>query len=352
MSVFISNVSITSKQQAWFTFKTQAIASTLAPQQNWTIVTSSTGSGGVYAQSGDVITSASSLNNLSWFVMKGKGILDGGTIYYRELCFQFDASGNVRITYSPRMGFVAGSPSTTQVPTALDGQLLYGGGTDAAPTFTALLPSGGVWMQGRFSETDDAFFVLTYLVGGSAPTCLFYLETTPPVYTIGGSLIDKDPCVLYCSTGLNSATKTNLASVQRGAFGFLSLDVTLSSLWCRLPGTYRAALDDTDVPLATLPGAVTTPPSPYFPVPVYQQETLRYERPTWLSGTVEPGDNGNANTVGEKGEGCYIRWAGSTFAVPQLVGLVNAGAGTATSNVVLAAASLFFPWECGTAPSM
>lgn len=352
MSIFVENHSVISAQGAWYTFKAAAISSTTSANANWTVLSSSTGSGGVYAQTGDVITSSASLNNLSWFVLKGKGIVDGGTVYYRQLCFQFDAAGAVRITYSPRDGFVSGSPSTTRVPSADDGTLVYGGGTDASPTFAALLPSGGVWMQGRFSEVDDAFWVLTYAVGGALPNCLFYLDVMPLWYTVGGSLIDPDPCVIYCRTGLASATKTDLASVLRGPLGYLSLDVPASTLFCRLPGTYRVCLDTVEGPQATLPGAVTTPPSIYFTTTIYQQETLRYERPTWLAGTSQSNNVGNANTVGEKGEGTYLRWAGTTFAVPQLIGLINPNSGSGSANVVLGAAELLFPWECGTVPSL
>jgi hypothetical protein len=352
MTLYIVNYSPTTVQQSWYQFKSTAIASTTYPSSNWTCITSSTGSGGVYAQLGDVITSASSLGNLSWFVLKGKGTMDSGVIYYRELCFQFNTAGDCRITYSPSMGFVAGSPSTTQVPSALDGEILYGGGTDASPTFTALLPGGGVWMQGAFSETDDAFFVLTYAVGGAYPNSMFYLETTPLVYTIGGALIDKDPCVLYCSTGTNSATKTNIGSEVRGPFGLLSLDVTVSTLWCRLAGAFRAVVDSAEAYQVTIPGSMTSPPSPYLTSPTYRQETIAYGRRTTLSGTVQSGNVGNANTVGFKGEGNYIRWAGTTFVIPQLVNLVDLGTGGTQSGVVLAVGDLFLPWGVGVAPSL
>lgn len=352
MTLYITNFSPVSVQQSWYQFKSTAISSTTTPNTNWTCITSSTGSGGVYAQLGDVITSASSLGNLSWFVLRGKGVLDSGVIYYRELCFQFNTAGDCRITYSPRMGFVAGSPSTTQVPSANDQELLYGGGTDASPTFTALLPGGGVWMQGAFSETDDAFFVLTYAVGGAYPNCLFYLETTPLVYTIGGALVDKDPCVLYCSVGLDSATKTNIGSELRGALGLLSLDVTVSTLWCRLAGAFRAVIDSAEAKQATIPGSMTSPPSPYLTSPTYRQETIEYGRRTALSGTSQPGCVGNLNTVGFKGEGNYIRWAGTTFAIPQLVNLVDLGTGGTQSGVVLAVGDLFLPWNCAVNPSL
>jgi len=141
------------------------------------------------------------LGNLSWFVLQGKGVVDNGTLYRRQLCFQFNSAGAVRIKYSARGGFVTGSPSLTQVPAAADEALFYGGGTDASPTFTAIFPSSGSWMQGVFSESTDAFFALTYPVGGGQPTSLIYLDVLPLVYTIGGSLLDPDPCVMYAAAG-------------------------------------------------------------------------------------------------------------------------------------------------------
>lgn len=352
MTCFCVNFSITSPQAAWFKFKTVAISSTTYPLANWTVLTSSTGSGGVYAQSGDVIVSSSSLGNLSWFVMRGKGTLDGGVIYYRELCFQFDTSGNVRITYSPRSGFVGGSPSTTQVPTAEDEEILYGGGTDASPTFAQLLPTAGAWMQGRFSEVDDAFYVFTYGVGGTLPSAMFYLETVPPVYTVGGSLVDPDPVVLYARYSGNSTLRSDLASEARGPFGMLSYGVAGSSLWCRLAASYRAVLDSSDVAQPELPGSLTTPPGPYYNVPTYPQDTLLYGRRTALAGVAEPGDVGNLNTTGWKGEGMYLRWAGTTFAVPQLVNLVSISTGGLSSGVVMAFGQLMAPWEIAVAPSL
>lgn len=344
MTTYIKNVSITSSQLGWYTIKATAISSTTSPGQNWVVTTSSNGT--VYAQSGDVITSAASLANLSWFVLQGKGVVDGGVVYKRQICLQFDSSGNVRAKYSARDGFTGGIPSPTQVPSAADEVVFWGGGTDAAPTFAAVLPSSGSWMQGRFSEVDDAFWVLTYGVGGGLPTSLLYLEPVPLVYTVGGSMIDPDPCMLYFATGTTSAQRASLASESMGPRGWLSYGGD-NELWCRLPGSYRAVLDAATTSQPTIPGGMTVSPSPYLPVPVYAQETLRYGRRLGLSGVVVSGDSGNANTVGDKGEGLYLRYAGVAAATPTLLDLDYPATGSVSSGVVLAAGDLMFPW-CST----
>lgn len=350
VTLYIKNLSLTTPQLGWFTLKTQMIASTLAPGANWTVISSSTGNGGVYAQSGDVITSVSSLGNLSWFVLRGHAFIDSGVTCYRYLCFQFNAAGDVRITYSPRLGFVAGSPSTTQVPSATDGQLVYGGGTDASPTFAALLPTGGTWMQALISEVDDFFEVFTYNVGGSALTSLFYLEPIPPVYTISGNLIDGDPVVIYARAGVDCSLRSTIGQEAKAAFGTLGYGLPLQTLWARLAAGWRAVADSSDVAQQQIPAGLVTQPSPYISVPTYRAETMLYGRRTALSGTTIPGDVGNVNTVGAKGEGTYLRWSGTLFATPTLVDAVDLGCGCGAGTVI-GAGHLFLPWT-DTALSM
>lgn len=301
---------------------------------------------------GDVITSASSLADRSWFVLAGFPVLDGGIAYRMQLCFQFDAAGALRLKVSPRAGFVGGTPSPTQVPSATDEAVFWGGGTDASPIFTTLLPSSGAWMQARLSEIDDAFYVYTYAVGGSLPTALFYLETLPQLRSLGGDLVDKAPWVMYAATGVSCGLRTDLASEARGPWGWLSFGDVGSQLWARLPGSYRVMLDGSDVQQPTIPGAMITPPSPSYSVPTFTQETLRYGRRTGLAGVSGSGDVGNANTVGDKGEGCYLRWSGTRFTTPTLVSLACVSSGASQSNAVVGLGDLMFPWEIMTAPSL
>lgn len=127
-------------------------------------------------------------NSQAWFVMRdpaGK----------RSFCIQRDTTqGTIytaRLKYSPAAGFVGGSPSATQVPSATDEVVLQGGGTDAAPTFSEFFPIVNVpsWRQymgfgdasvgysfwhiapGNNSFTNvNAHFVLDVLKAGSYPT--------------------------------------------------------------------------------------------------------------------------------------------------------------------------------------
>lgn len=349
MTQRVENLSVTSAQLAWYNVKAAAIASSLTALSNWTVPTSSNGV--VYAQLGDVITSASSLAVNSWFVLRGHGIIDSGTIYYRELCFQFNGAGAVRIVYSPRLGFVSGTPSVTRVPSATDGELLYGGGTDASPTFTALLPSAGSWMQAWFSEVDDAFWVLCYATGGGNPTALFYLDTIPAQYTTVGALVDGDPCVIYANTGASCGLVAGLGAEPTGAMGLLSLTPTASTLWARLPGSFRAVYDSSAVAQPTIPGGMTTQPSPLFTTPTYPAEALRYGRRTAQSGVTQPGEVGNVNTVGDKGEGTYLRYSGVLLSNPQLIYSYDVGSGS-TSSTAIGAGAILLPWGVSIAPSL
>ena len=99
-----------------------------------------------------------------------------------------------------------------------------------------------------------------------------------------------------------------------------------------------------------IPAGLVTQPSPYISVPTYRAETMLYGRRTALSGTTIPGDVGNVNTVGAKGEGTYLRWSGTLFATPTLVDAVDLGCGCGT-GVVIGAGHLFLPWT-DTALSM
>lgn len=342
MTCYVNNFSVTSAQAAWYKFKT-TITSSTTTATNWVIVTSSNGT--VYAQAGDVITSVASLAANSWFVAEGHGTVDSGAVVKQQLCFQFDGSGNVRITRSARAGFVGGTPSPTQVPSATDGEILYGGGTDAAPVFAALFPAAGSWMQAAVSEVDDAMWFFTYDVGGSQLTSLFFIEPTPLLYTLGGALVDGDPFVLYARAGANCGRRLDLASESRGAFGTLGYGVAGQTLWARLAAAYRATLDSADVSQVTIPGGMVTQPSLSYSVPTYRLDTLSYGRRTALSGTTQTGDNGNVNTIGAKGEGSYLRWSGTLFALPTLVTLIDPTGFNA--GVVIGVGDLFFPWVQG-----
>jgi hypothetical protein len=205
-------------------------------------------------------------------------------------------------------------------------------------------------MQAAVSEVDDAFWIFTYDVGGSLLKSLFFLEPTPLIYTLGGALVDGDPCVLYAGTGVDCGRRLNLASESRGAFGMLGQGIALQSLWARLAAAYRSTLDSSDVPAATIPGGMVSQPSLAYTVPTYRLDTLSYGRRTALTGTTQSGDNGNVNTIGAKGEGSYLRWSGTLFALPTLVDLIDPTGMSA--GTVIGVGDLFFPWTSGMSLSL
>ena len=71
-----------------------------------------------------------------------------------------------RIKYSASAGFVGGSPSNVQTPSATDEQILLSGGTDAAPTYTGLL------------GTDNTYRA-NHIVGDASVGYSFLFDTFP-----------------------------------------------------------------------------------------------------------------------------------------------------------------------------
>lgn len=345
MSVFVHDFSITSAAAAYYALKAQALLTTTAGV-NWELRTSGSGTGGVYSQAGDVIGDASKLGtDLAWFVLRGHGITDLGVVYKRELCLQISQpSGDVRITYSARAGFILGSPSPSRVPTAADGVLVHGGGTDAAPTFAPFLPTSGAWLQARFSEGDDSLWIMAYPIGGGLPTALMFLEPLQALYRTGGELVDHDPAVLYCRANADCATWPALASEVNGPLGWLALVTDPArQLWGRMPLDVRCAWDGAAWRPIMAGGLAA---SPQWTSPVYAQDVGRYARRVGLAGAaLAAKEAGNANTTGDKGEGLYIRSSGTRFATATVLDDIDPSSGAALPRSIIAVGDLQLPWE-------
>jgi hypothetical protein len=139
----------------------------------WTVTRSSDGT--TYNSTGDQIshsgTGAGGMSNVrSWFVIRQPGSNQ------REFCIQRSSDGtttnyNFRIKYSggPSTGFVGGSPSATQVPSATDEVTLLGAGTDASPTFSN-------W----FSFADSSLIQANIMVGDAASNYNFLMFCQNP----------------------------------------------------------------------------------------------------------------------------------------------------------------------------
>lgn len=349
MTAYAHDIPVTTPATALWTIKSSAIVGTLSAT-NWVVTKSATG--GIYAQSGDVITSESSLLSArAWWVMRGKGIIDGGTSYYQQICWQTNGSGGVRVKISPRAGFVGGSPSSTRVPSATDERVLIGAGTDADPEFTSLFPSSGSWLQARFSESDDSIWVLTYPVAGGVASGLFCVFCTPLVRDSVGVLIDSAPHAYYAASGANCAlAQGGLASESTAPMGLLgfgeSSGGTSLDAWCRLPAMQRTAYDSAGVLQQVVPGHL--PQSPSYPSgALYAQDTLRLARRSERAGLVGPLETGNANTCGDKGEVYGVRYSGRRFTTPTLLSTVTPGGSSVSSAIGIG--DLILPWEAGYA---
>jgi hypothetical protein len=85
-----------------------------------------------------LVTSADLTNNSAWFrIASSAG---------REWTFQRGTTNLLwRIKSSALDLFTGGAPGATQTPSATDEQILFGAGTDAAPTFGTLFPADGTY---------------------------------------------------------------------------------------------------------------------------------------------------------------------------------------------------------------
>ena len=349
MTVSASNVSVTSGAVPLWTLKSTAILTTgSSTSYNWRIVRS--GNGTVYAQSGDVIsTVADCAVSGAWWVMEGKGVVDGGTTYKRQLCVQTNGTGGCRIKVSPRAGFTGGSPSASRVPSATDERVWHGGGTDASPTYASLFPTSAAWLQGEFSEADDFFYLLSYPVGGGPCNGIMLLGTVPALYDATGALYDKDPAVYYARSGSTAALASSIASEVNGPLALLGyLSAGGTDAWVCVPAALRCAYDSSAALQPTIPGGL--PQSPAFAGAVYAQDTLRMGRRSAVAGTTTNAqESGNLNTCGDKGEELRVRYSGRLHTVPTLLNAVDPQSGLTTSGCLLAIGNLVLPYAAGVA---
>lgn len=344
---FLVNATPVSPQEALWDMLQALMVSTLGGVGRF-IRTSGSGTGGVYSQAGNVITSESVLLTANaWFVLRCRPYQDGQNTEFRELCVQVNGAGNIRLKYSARAGFTGGLPSAVRTPSAVDEYYWLGGGTDAAPTFDVFFPSPGHRMQGYASEVDDTFWFLTYPVGGGPASSLIYLDLPQDlVLDTGGNFLDKDPAVLYQRTGNDAALMAVLcgeATAPRSVFAYGDAQMPSRQLWGRCSALRLSVLDNTGNPQVVYPGGGST--SLLFASPTYPEAEIRYVRRAGLAGIVLAGESGNANTTDDKGVSSLIRWAGApAYAVPTLLDQLDPNSGQVMPNTDLAIGNLLFTW--------
>lgn len=189
----------------------------------WTVTSSSDGT--TYFPATDGITTGGSgaggLNNaLAWFRIRQP------SANTREFTFQRASASthSWRVKYSggPATTFVGGAPSATQTPSATDEQIIIGGGTDAAPTFTQIFdtPDAG-WRFNAAADNESpwSFYYWTHINSGSAIRTFFMLDGMLSGTALSG---DVDQAVIY--EGALSASilqVTDLTSYSVGPRGWV-----------------------------------------------------------------------------------------------------------------------------------
>lgn len=351
---FTVNLSVTSAQVCMFSLKTQMCVTGLGTP-SWNPLTS--GNGLVYAQTGDVWRSIADLRDGAWIVLQGHGIndiVDGAPVTRRQqVCIQVNGSGQLRVKVSVAgvagTGFIGGTPSPTQTPSAADEVYIYGGGTDASPTYETVWPSSGAWMQGRYDGTTDAVWAGTYPTGGGLLNGLFVIDPIVPSRDLSGGLVDHAPWVYYVRNG-SPSVGTTFCSESTGPLGWLAYGIPDSpgaALWCRLPSALAATYDSAGALQVAIPNGLAQDPD--LAAQSLPTADARYLRRRALSGAaLGPKEQGNANTTGDKGPSqTPIGLCGVRSNLPTVMS-VQPPSGAPVSTVV-AVGDLLLPWEIGTA---
>lgn len=325
------------------TLKTSALGGT--PRH---VRTSGSGAGGVYSQAGDVWGNVSVLSGVgAWAVLRGRPFFDGpGTpdhVVHREWLIQVDGAGGLRVLYSPRLGFVGGSPSPSRAPTAADGRTWIGGGTDASPTYETLFPAGHRAV-GHASEYDDHFWFGGYPVGGGPLSYLIFVDLPDQeLRADSGMLLDSDPAVLYARSGANCALEADLSSEAVGPRSVFARGTT-AELWGRCPAQVTRVRDASGTLRSVFPGGGSS--SLLYPLPTFPEEPLRYVRRAGLSGVLQPGEEGNPTTCDEKRRSGRIAWtSGPAATVPALLDRLDPVSRAPARNTALAVGNIVLRWS-------
>jgi hypothetical protein len=186
----------------------------------WVVKSSSDGT--TYNSSGNQITGGGSganglANNSAWFRVQDPGGL-------REYVAQRGTTNLVwRWTYSKSAHFVTGSPSATQVPSASDGQILNGGGTDGAPTFATMFGADASYRYSCAAQSAATmvnavacypFFALGWAIGGGANSQSHGLisDVADPVTSVVFNSSDTDPVINYFATSSTNVYGGDISS--------------------------------------------------------------------------------------------------------------------------------------------
>lgn len=245
----------------------------------WTYQASGAGAGTGFSPTGKIFTTTGSGVNGWSNASAWARVQDPGAV--RELVFQHNNTGGVRVKYSANAKFTGGTPSATQVPSATDERVLWGAGTDASPTPGAwfntstvtVAPYGGpvvgastvagsvVYMGGALSTAPYGFWFASQFQDGSTKAkgaSMLY----DPVVSVPE---DTDPYVITMATtnsflgntsahwGRDGATPSNWTTTQTGVIegSFAHMDTGRTQFLYVQPAGYVSVASGTQISLVS-----------------------------------------------------------------------------------------------------
>ena len=245
----------------------------------------------------------------------------------REYTVQRGAAENeVRIKYSALTKFdevPAGGGSTdfNTTPYATDQYVLYGGGTDAAPTYTVLFGAGGTYLLHVVAQSTGEggvypFWMWSTVNATGATSGVFMCEPL----TVGSyPSADTDPCLSVVTSSILTYSYVGGVATFKGWYK-MGLGGAL------FVGMRGYILKDASNNLS-YPGLVGTNP--------YDNDDNGIQILFGRSST-------DTTQVGHKGVSKYLKWKGTTKVYPDTLNLA--------SDAYVYVNDVLVPWEDGTAP--
>lgn len=271
---------------AMYDFKQQ-----LKVGSSWTVQSSSDGT--TYNAGGDQITGGGAgangfANNNAWVRLRSPAGAGGA-----EFIIQRGTSNpSWRMKYSMTAGFTGGSPSATQVPSATDEVIIWGGGSDASPTFGSLFGTDGTyrWNVGSDGASPYGFWGGAFPTGGGTPNAGIVYD--PLTQTTAG---DGHLYAIYVSASPFQGTTISTESMSP----------TANQLWSSVPAASPVAADWTNFCGMYLSVAVSTAVAPNG-LPTNPLTTKDEVLPIVIA------RRGALSTPGYKGVLSLMKWTGLT----------------------------------------
>lgn len=151
---------------------------TLLKAQGWTVPRSSDGT--TYNAAADIIVSGAAgagglANANAWFILRDPAGV-------AEISVQRMTNTVWRIKWSRSARFTGGSPGATQTPSAADEYIVFGAGTDAAPSGGSILSTDGLyrWYGAADSAAPYGWWFGAWLSAAGTPATAFVYDPVVP----------------------------------------------------------------------------------------------------------------------------------------------------------------------------